>query len=984
MNCIEKWLQSDTGLKIVKLINQTKIAQEIKKSTDQIKKAAHEVSEFTWRDAVSWVSQYLGDELTSDDIKTVMDNVINQLKLNNDLDKIKSFWKTIDQRTRDCLTIQLKDLKNTLSWKIIDWQYTAPPINGLWKSIIDADAGANLNFVMDAKPANPPIGKTQLPLDQCYFRMGLNGDIKGSASAAASRFSVLKASTNADLQFNLNLDYYFANPPERFVIEAATTNIYNIVSPLDANDIYNASLKHLNAIHLTAFGSLGCSMKISGGSVWETAFDIAEKSIKLNKTIKLPGSINVGYEASLKFQGNWDVLVSPIPPTSSNNSQKLHIILQRGREKISTSTFSLDATLGVEGLDEVGEYILQKFIPDASPLITALKEYLTFGQTIKTQVQDYLTNLLNIQDTDTIKKEMINLIMGNTSAQNISEAIGEKIEAAINEKLDLLENDAENAAINLIKSIGTKLCLKPFWIDFLVDKGKNEVTQILDHIKKGLQEKITTMVNTAETDITQLFKPLESIGTKVNEITAHIDSCAEKLLQPVIKFLEKYQEIRNLIINAIKKAVQLKIGLNYSHKVQTTRTGEALLELELDTHYPNTEDYFLKLMTGDYRQVINLWRAHPDGSAGITLIAGKLKDTLAKSITTDFSFNIFGLQFSSQSIFNSKITTETDPVGNICIASANAELIKYKSWLKESQTVRFVNLIEVAGTMNSTSTKNLSCGLALTYKDDCLKQDELITYLAPLESLGLLPTGTTEKAKTFYQTLPLKGSKEKFTAATINLQMPLTSDDIKTLIQSSPPALRTQAATNLITTHFPDKKNFQRFSDSLEKFCKRNPGFPNSDAERAIILGHYYGTGIAPDNSIDKLLDNITYLSPIEKHDILRAAYIGYLTKHFVMFVSVLNQAAQLEINSTSIETKTTSLLEELDDHLHKSLNDILVARGNENIYYATLSFMLTIANICHPGEPIPSFVPTIEWSDENNTTQKVFILGTPDTSPQP
>lgn len=979
MSFIDKWLQSDIAMKIFTLAGKFKDVEFVKKAmevvddvqatADEIEAAVKEVKELSWQGAVARVADFLEDKPLDDNIGKILTKVVKALKLKDDLKPIKKFWQDLPQKYRDLFTAQLKDLPEPLEWKIVNWESDAKPIKGPWASVLNIGAKANLSFdmaVMAEEKAvlcgDPP------PADSKYFRMGLKGGLGASADVPTVTSGVVSFGAGASAAGNLTLDYFYTNSAEGLVIQAAANGALHLPSPLSAAGIYTASTHKLKAVHLTAFGSLGASVNVNAGTVFDSAFDVASKALKLNKTIKVSGSVKAGYEASFKWQGNWDVLTCP----QSNNIVK--VTLKRGSQTTKSSAFTLDATLGITGLDAVGDAILKTFVPDAQPLIDKLEGLQNFGQDLKDKLRDYIMKLLKEPGDENIKTKLADIVLGNTTAVDVAQGLGQKIEDTINGKLDILEGDAQTKADDLLRGLGGKLKLPQEVTDFLVGKAGLYLTELLGGLKSMLQDKIGSIVDMGAAEAGKLLQPLDAVGAKVNEIVADINNAATKLTQPLIDFLKKYNEIRATIQNAVKKTAQLKLGLHFGHKVEVSRIKDALLVFELDTSVEATGDYYRQMIIGNFNNAIKIWREDKDGTSGVKLVSGTLKDTFTKTVTTDFSMNIFGMNYASKSVFNSNITTSIDPVGNVCVATDKAELTKYKAWRDESQTVQFVNVLEVAGTANSAQTKTMSSGIDLTYSDKRMEKSELVTYLGSLEKVRLLPPGTVDIAEEIYDKLPVTG--ENTTSATIGVNMPLSSDDIKTMVQHDADSTRLPAAINLCTAHFPDKERYGKFENAVKKLAEKN-GIPVIEFFKVVIkLGAYYGAGVDPSGpNIVDIIDNATYLTPAEKHDILRASFIGYLAEHFVKFFTVMKKAANLDINSGSSEMDLTSELEELDSQLHLTLNKLVKAGPSEKIYYGTIGFMMTVANLCGRDQQVSSLIPTIEWDDKEGNPQKALVV---------
>lgn len=975
MSSVKKWLDIDSGILIFKIIKEVKSILEGEKDID-------------WEDIVEWVFSYLsGEPVDNDKFKAALGKAVGVLELDDKVEKIKEFFdKPGNKGLKQLLTKCLNELDEKFVWEIIKKEWKPEQINGPWKSILDFEASANLGFEMEVFPPDKEVCGEKAPPNDLYLRMGINGNLSGSASAAVPIW-FFKATGSVEANAGLLLDYYFSNPEDSLLIKAAASNIFHIPSPFEPVKIYEDSLNDLEAIHLTAFGSLGGSIGISGGTAWENTLKIVKEKIKLDKTIKMDASINLGFTASLKLQGSWDVWVYPVFEEMKNcngdsvgtNVRKLNIKLVRGKKKEHSRAFSLDASLGIEGLNEVGDVLIKRYLPKADKLIKELEEYKNFGQLLKNKLKDEWDKILGADKDDTLKNAITDVLFKNATGQDVAEALGEKVETVINENLDLLEKDVNQAAVELLEGVGeklgTELELPQRWIKPLVDHGSKVVEGILGKIIDGLQSKLKEIVEANKDTVAEFFAPLEVLAEQLKKWAEDLDSFAGKVLGPLLQFLVKYQKIRNIIADAVKSAAKLKLGVNFGHKVETLKQSEAALEFDLNVDHSKAEEYYKQMIRGDFRKVLEVCRDNTDCSAGVSLIGGELKDLFKKKVTSDLSLNLFGFNFKKQRILDSTIKVHCDPLGNVTLAANRAEIKEVKQWMDESQTIKFVNIMEFRGIGKSGEEKIMNAGVWLTYEDGGLKKKELVKFLNYLEEIGMTPEGTIENAKIFYdEKLSVGLAEKKLPAASIGFSMPLKLEHIQTLIIKPKNEVLRVVVEKMIETSYGDSEDRDEFNNSLSNFGKKWGGA--NVTEIIISLSPYYGVGREPKYSFENLRRKVRSVRDVQMNHILRASHIGRLAEHFAEFVDILNVMAYDEVPPGSDKDAIEDKLKKYNRKLQDSLDMLLAPKGSEKIHFATLGFMLAMAELGGMEKNIPVLTPILEY-ERNGKTHRELILGT-------
>ncbi|MCP5048440.1 MAG: hypothetical protein GY940_14820, partial [bacterium] len=895
-----------------------------------------------------------------------------------------AFWQKIPDPVRQILTTSLQDFQAPINWpalgpagKGVSYGNLAGPLN----SLIGFNATGNLVLSLEAMDTvtvlGQPAGVTP-GAGERFLRMGLLGKLEVGANVSAPvGFIGIKGSASA--KGSASLDYYFANKTRWLLVEALIADIPDLVSPFNAAAIATKQTHQVKAIQLNVGGALNASLGISAGKTWGTSFNVKNKSLDLDTEVQISAGASVSFEAGLNLQAAWNVLVVPGP------DQTLAVRIQKDYSREKSYTFSLDASIGISGLDAVGTAVINKYMPDATELLTKLNEFSNFGTLLKSKVREKLNNLLDKDGDDSVKQELVKVVVGDSGASDLSGAIGDAVESALNEKLDLLESKAANAGQAILTGAAQKLNLPGNLGTKLVEVAGKKINTMLSDITSKLEGKLAALISENENRLDSLFKPLEEVGTKVSELTADVDKLSQELLGPIIKFLTRYQRLRDKLTAAVQGSSRLKLGLHIGRSLNASTGTGTLLEFEVDTTNPNAGGLYKQMMAGNFKNALAAARKGENGSDGIKLVGGSFRATASQKVTTDVSLNIFGAQFGAKTLMSSDVQAQVDTSGNIMIATSKAEFQRMFKALGESQMVRFINLMEIPGAGQPgggsdsgdkpVETKIFSSGLSLTYQDNSLKKSELEAYLGSLTKGNLITAESLNAASLRYdQVLEEARAKNEKVGAEIGMSISLTSDDIKTLIAVQDSDIDSKAINNQLNTYFYNKNDdYKIFTRVLSNW--NNPDKTHKDVFQQI-------RAIASAGKLGDALIRYDISRPGETKnmelvvgktlDLLDAAWhIGRNASNLVKIVRNMEVASKVKFTEENLKTEVNKL-NGFNKEMNKYLKDwlkvqgILASLGIEKaaVPSVTLAFIATIGELCQLGYKGTQFLtPVVKWS---------------------
>jgi uncharacterized protein YoxC len=944
-----------------------------------------------WRKAVEVFTQFCNNSLQlTPPQQELVTGIIKTLKLTREVDALRDFWQKIPEPLRD-LSKSLENDSEAIVWKLLgtdNKELSWGNMDGPLGSIIGFKALASLDLSLQALDNGTAAGVIGLSCgeDERFLKLGLAGKLDVDTPGGTSILGFIAGKGSADTTGSGCLDYYFRDKAEWLFLEALAHNLPHLASPFAAAEIAAEQAHRLSALQLSAAGSLNTSLGLGIDRAWGASFHLKDDSPELDSDISLGVQLSAGLQADLSLKGTWKILVKPLA------NRILSVKVQEDRSKDKHTGFSLGVQVGLGGLDAVGDALIKKYLPDPAGLLAKLTQFSNFGSLLKAKVKAQLEQWLKAGEGDTLKDELAAFLVGDDNAAALAEVIGSAAEIALNNQLELLTEKAGNAGQKIVQDIANQLNLPAELSRKLVDKAEKEMNHLLDHIKGQLEDRLRTLITLYQGKLATLFKPLESIGEAVTDLTASLDQLSQRLLEPVIHLLTKYQQQRNKIVKVVREAANLKLGLQFSHMLASTAEKNTVLEFEIDTGKEKAREYYQEMVAGNVANALAAARGDKDGTSGIRLMGGSFQDHVTSKYTTDMNFDVFGAQINAKTVLNSDVQVRLDTAGNILVAESTASMDKTFSAFGKSWEVTFINMLELPGTespkpgesggLPKGETKLFTSSLSLTYQDLHLKKKELDAFLGSLESTALVGQQTLTAVNRRYDELASQASSEgKKLGGKISLGLSLTAANIETLLNTDDQVIRRTAIANQVKTYFKDPRKREAFDGVLAKWYDRS-GDETGQIEKIAAVG---ALGVALSrydiSNIDERRDQAT-VPPLDLHYLHMAHRIGKNAANLVEMTRNMRCAAALRFTQANLDEEVKKL-DQYNKINEKLLKEWLKIRGllsslgikPESIPPVTLAFIATIGELCHLGkEGTPFLTPMVAWSVQGWSKPEIFV----------
>jgi len=322
--------------------------------------------------------------------------------------------------------------------------------------------------------------------------------------------------------------------------------------------------------------------------------------------------------------------------------------------------------------------------------------------------------------------------------------------------------------------------------------------------------------------------------------------------------------------------------------------------------------------------------------------------------------------------------------GDILVAASRGIMDKHLQAFGEEQSVTFVNLMGIPGSIakgdaggKSPTEKLLNgTGLVLTYSDRSLKRSELEAYLGSAQQAGLVSRGSLDAVLKRYDELDLTAKRDgKAMQAYITLSMPLTSTDIAALIGKTDNDIRQTALENQLKFCFKDDKERERFEAYLTRWFKGSaPATVAGEIDKIVETWASGGVVTVPDSGDPEAV--------WMNHYVEVARGIGSNAVNLVKIIQYVRAAAQMTITEENLSA-VRDQIEKFNEDTNTYLKGWLKTSGllsdlglkSETIPGVTRAFVATVGELCQPAGAAAKYflIPTVSWSIDAGSTPETF-----------
>lgn len=218
-------------------------------------------------------------------------------------------------------------------------------------------------------------------------------------------------------------------------------------------------LRHMNKggeviptqwVHLKSEGNINFSASLDWGSSWVSQTAVRDKSLDIDETVTVTTGVAASVSASYALTGTFDLVLSASPTAGL-----VRVSLQKNRSSNRQAGFSLSAGVEIDGLDRVGQALLNKVQPTFDAIVEKVEEEAESLPNLRTlltdTVDEKVDNLLGSTEVDDdIEKLLTQFGQEIDIAGKLKELAEQKVLDITGDKLDKIDENIEEvqAAVN--------------------------------------------------------------------------------------------------------------------------------------------------------------------------------------------------------------------------------------------------------------------------------------------------------------------------------------------------------------------------------------------------------------------------------------------------------------------------------------------------------------------------------------------------------
>lgn len=494
----------------------------------------------------------------------------------------------------------------------------------------------------------------------------------------------------------------------------------------------------------------------------------------LSAAAKLDGSLDV----SFNHQGSFRYKIEKDP------SGHLLVRVERASGSKRAVELDLDASLQIDGLDRVADHYARAFFKDPEGLLDTLQQW--------TRPGDRLVDVLAKKDwNQPAVKQIGALLLGEATAKELSAAGVDKLKTLlageINQELPFWSLDSDVLARKILERIAGRLGLGAELGQTLEKNLQDVLVKRIDQVREELQDKVQSVLDKTTDLGTELLDPLEHVGIEVKALREQANATATELLEPVIAYLKRYEQIRLRVLNALKQTARFKLGMSLGASLSRSREDEALLSFRVREVDENTRAVHRAFLLGRLGQAWSEFDAARESGA-IDQVNGLFSYLSRRERKTSFAlhFGEFG-SIERTRVKAEEVHFQVDPSGNILAATAKLSQEAVVNAFHVERSIGVVGSYDLVAALRDPAQIPSPLAFNIAYEDKKLREKELRQFLESLEDerIGerLLAPGAADTALDRYAELLQQHGLSK-AQGRVDLSIPVSLADLAPLVDA--------------------------------------------------------------------------------------------------------------------------------------------------------------------------------------------------------
>ena len=581
-------------------------------------------------------------------------------------------------------------------------------IGWAWKSKMEADVPGNESVTPTLK--GRAQGSARILQGPGYsFRGALNAI---SALKSPLPFGSLSSRAERSVRGSLRAD--FSLPSEMRVVEAACLDLPVISRLDDPVELLNAEAFRKATLEFSRGVRLGAEFRATNSLVGSIGANGAPVSPRFQSRVR--------YTVDWNRQGGFKLGIRRL------KGGQLRLRLTDTQQVSNRRSLSLGAELRVRGLQKAIAPVMERIAELPEGLEGLVKTYSQPARIFERKFKERMKLL------DAPARKLLGIFSGSRSAEDLADGLA----AAI---LDVTRSRADEWTGMLDGKVDAVIDKALAKFEFARDRDeeiaalvKEKARDALDSLNDEMEERLAAVLE-ARSGADTIAGALAQFAEAREDAAEEMDKTAAALLAPLRKLLAHYRATEECLESAVEAAAKAKLAVQFARVVARERKAQALLVFDLDPRNDQAAALYREMLTGDFRSAMKAASNSPSGA--ITLKNSVFKRVFDDDETSGITFDLFGLNMSSERKLSARIKVEHDLGGQIRVFEAEGSVSEEVAAFGEGQSMRVDSAMNFLAAADSTD----ALAVHLNYTDEKMTEDELREYVQSLEDAGLLAEG---------------------------------------------------------------------------------------------------------------------------------------------------------------------------------------------------------------------------------------------------
>ena len=503
----------------------------------------------------------------------------------------------------------------------------------------------------------------------------------------------------------------FSHPGDMRVVDAACMDLPVISRLGDPGELLNAEAFRKATLEFTSGVRLGAEFRAANSLVGSGRANGATLSPRLQARVR--------YAVYWNRQGRFKLGIRRL------KGGRLRLRLTDAQEVRNRRSLSLGAEVRVRGLQKAVAPVMERIAELPEGLEELVKTYSQPSGIFERKFREKM-KLLDARACD-----LLGVVSGSRSAEDLANGLAGAIldvtRSRTGEWTEILDGKVDAVVAKALAKVEFARDREEEIAALVKDKARDAV----DSLNDEMEERLAGVLE-ARSGADAIGTALAQFGEDREDAVEEIDKKAAALLAPFTRLLAHYRATEERLHDAVEAAAKAKLAVKFARVVSRERKAQALLVFDLDPLDAQAEQLYREMLTGDFRAAMKAASGSPDGA--ITLRNSVFKRVFDDEETSGITFDLFGLNMSSERKLSARVKVEHDVGGQVRLFEAEGSVSEEVAAFGEGQSMRVDSALNFLAAGDSAE----ALAVHLKYEDARMTNREMREYVQSLEDAGLL------------------------------------------------------------------------------------------------------------------------------------------------------------------------------------------------------------------------------------------------------